>query len=65
MCKRERKKRAMLIRTVVMSFISIVLLVILIMRSSMTTRTVYKFGFFLGFAVLLVVLFLPMRVSLR
>jgi len=26
----------------------------------MTTRTVYKFGFFLGFAVLLVVLFLPM-----
>jgi hypothetical protein len=44
----------MLIRTVVTSFIAIILFVILIMRSSMTTRTVYKFGFFLGFAVLLV-----------
>jgi hypothetical protein len=49
----------MLIRTVVTSFVAIVLFVSLILTSSVVTRTVQKIGFLVGLATLLV-LFLPM-----
>ncbi len=49
----------MLIRTVVTSFVAIVLFVSLILTSSVVTRTVQKIGFLVGLAALLV-LFLPM-----
>ncbi len=48
-------------RIAAMYFVAVVLLVMLILRGPMIPRAVYKFGFFLGLAALVVFLFWPWR----
>src|SRR6266481_4057465 len=46
------RREAMVIRAIATSLVASVLFVILLLRNSMITRTVYKFAFFLGLAAL-------------